>query len=70
MEFSRQEYWSGLFPSLGNLPHPGIEPRPNTLQADSLPSMSHQESPFIYVCIYLYLFIFWPHPTAYRVLVP
>ena len=27
MEFSRQEYWSGLpFPSLGNLPNPGIEP--------------------------------------------
>jgi len=27
MEFSRQEYWSGLlFPSLGHLPHPGIEP--------------------------------------------
>ena len=26
--FSRQEYWSGLpFPSPGNLPHPGIEPR-------------------------------------------
>ena len=28
MEFSRQEYWSGLpFPSLGDLPDPGIEPR-------------------------------------------
>ena len=28
MEFSRQEYWSGLpFPSPGNLPDPGIEPR-------------------------------------------
>ena len=28
MGFSRQEYWSGLpFPSPGNLPHPGIEPR-------------------------------------------
>ena len=28
MEFSRQEYWSGLpFPSLGALPDPGIEPR-------------------------------------------
>ena len=28
MGFSRQEYWSGLpFPSLGDLPHPGIEPR-------------------------------------------
>ena len=27
MEFSRQEYWSGLsFPSPGNLPDPGIEP--------------------------------------------
>ena len=26
--FSRQEYWSGLtFPSPGNLPNPGIEPR-------------------------------------------
>ena len=28
MEFSRQEYWSGLpFPSPGDLPNPGIEPR-------------------------------------------
>ena len=27
MEFSRQEYWSGLpFPTLGYLPNPGIEP--------------------------------------------
>ena len=27
MEFSRQEYWSGLtFPSPGDLPHLGIEP--------------------------------------------
>ena len=29
---SRQEYWSGLpFPSPGNLPNPGIEPRSPTL---------------------------------------
>ena len=28
MEFPRQEYWSGLsFPSPGDLPDPGIEPR-------------------------------------------
>ena len=28
MEFSRQEYWSGLpCPTPGNLPDPGIEPR-------------------------------------------
>ena len=27
MEFSRQEYWSGLpFPSAGDFPNPGIEP--------------------------------------------
>ena len=37
MEFSRQEYWSGLpFPSPGGLPDPGIEPRSPTLQADTL----------------------------------
>ena len=28
MEFSRQEYWSGLpFPPAGDLPDPGVEPR-------------------------------------------
>ena len=36
MEFSRQEYWSGLpFPSPGDLPDPGIKGSP-ALQADSL----------------------------------
>ena len=36
MEFSRQEYWSGLsFPSPGDLPDPGIEPGSPALQADS-----------------------------------
>ena len=35
----QQEYWSGLpFPSPGDLPNPGIEPRSPTLQADTLPS--------------------------------
>ena len=35
MEFSRHEYWSGLpFPSSGNLPNPGIEPRSPALRAD------------------------------------
>ena len=39
MESSRQEYWSGLpFPSPGDLPDPGIEPRSPALQADALPS--------------------------------
>ena len=33
MEFSRQKYWSGQpFPSPGDLPNPGIEPRYPTVQ--------------------------------------
>ena len=42
MEFSRQEYWSGLPCSPpGSLPNPGIEPMYSmspALQADSLPT--------------------------------
>ena len=49
MEFPRPEYWSGQpFPSLGDLPNPGIEPTSPTLQAYSLPSepqgISHNSS--------------------------
>ena len=45
MEFSTQEYWSGLpFPSPGDLPDPGLKPMSPNLQADSL-SLSHQGSP-------------------------
>ena len=37
MGFSRQEYWSGFpFPSLGDLPNPGIELGSPALQADDL----------------------------------
>ena len=39
MGFSKQEYWSVLpFPSPGDLPDPGIEPRSPTMQADTLTS--------------------------------
>ena len=39
MDFSRQEYWNGLpFPSAGDLPDGGFEPRSPALLADSLPS--------------------------------
>ena len=39
MGFSRQAYWSGLpFPSPGELPNPGIEPRSLAFQADSFPA--------------------------------
>ena len=39
MGFSRQEYWSGLpFPSPGDIPNPGIEPRSPALLAAALTS--------------------------------
>ena len=42
MEFSRPEYWSGWpFPSPGDLPNPGIEPRSPKLQVDSLRAEPH-----------------------------
>ena len=48
MRFSRQGYWSGLpFPSAGNLPNPGIEPRCPALQADSLPTELHGKTHYV-----------------------
>ena len=39
LEFSRPKYWSGWpFPSPGDLPNPGIEPKSPALQADSSPA--------------------------------
>ena len=50
MGFLRKEYWSGFpFPSLGDLPNPGIEPMSPgspSLQVNSLP-LGHQGSPFM-----------------------
>ena len=45
MGFPRQKYWSGLpFPSLGDLPDPGTEPKFPALAGGSL-LLSHQGSP-------------------------
>ena len=50
MEFSRQEYWSGLpFPSPGGLPNLGIQPMSPALQADSLLSEPPGKSSFDYI---------------------
>ena len=47
LELSRLEYWSGFpFPSPGDLPNPGTEPRSPALRADSLPA-EPPESPRI-----------------------
>ena len=46
MEFSRQEFWSGLpFPSPRDLPDPGNKPRSPALQ-QILYCLSHQGSPY------------------------
>ena len=45
MEFSRQEYWSGLPCPSGDLSNPGIKPRSPALQVISV--LSHQGSPTI-----------------------
>ena len=48
MEFSRQEYWSGLpFPSPKDPFNPGIEPGSLALRADSLPSEPPHISPLM-----------------------
>ena len=59
------EYWSGLpFPSPGDLPDPGIEPRSPALQADSLPTELQRELLCLFISILLYvLSIETPPPT-------
>ena len=56
MEFSRQEYWSGLpFPSPGDLPNLGIKPGSPTLQADALPS-EPPGKPIVWICHILFIY--------------
>ena len=51
MEFSSQEYWSGLLlPSPGDLPNPGIEPGFPALEADSLLSEPPGKTFFLGTC--------------------
>ena len=52
MGLSRQEYWSGLtFPSPGDHPGPGIEPRSPALQVDSLPSEPLGKPHIVKLCL-------------------
>ena len=68
MEFSRQEYWSGLpFPFPGNLPDPGIEPGFLALQVDSL-----LPEPYENICMFInnnnkYLTAFYISSTVVEV---
>ena len=49
MDFSRQEYWSGLpFSSPGDLPNPGVEPRSPALHEDSSQFEPSGKSTYLY----------------------
>ena len=62
MGFSRQEYWSGLpFPSPGDLPNPGTEPRSPALEADALisePPGKHPPKKSIGLYKFKYIYIY------------
>ena len=56
MGFSRPEYWSGLScPPPGDLPNLGKEPRPPTLQADSLPPEPSGKKTYYYYRMIIYI---------------
>ena len=58
MGFSMQEYWSGLlFPSLGGLPDPGIEPKSPALTSRFF-TTEPPGNPS--VCVYIYKTSFYP----------
>ena len=64
MEFSRQEYWSGLpYPSPGDLPDPGIESSSPVLQADFI-VWATRETPNDFMVCYKYFFYVIAAATA------
>ena len=71
MEYYRLEYWSGKpFPSPGDLPNPGIEPRSPVSQADSL-LIELQGKPlsrYGYVMVILWLLLWLLHQPGERLL--
>ena len=67
--FPRQEYWMGLpFPSLGDLPNPGIEPAAPALAGGFFIAEPPGKHVFCYlnftdcsVSIFTYIINYWPH---------
>ena len=64
MEFSRQEYWSGLpCPPPGDLPDPEIKPGSPALQAGCLLSEPLRK-PYLHVICSLSYDLFYPRVTS------
>ena len=60
--FCRQGYWSGLpFPSPGDIPNPGIEPRSPALQADPVLTELQGKPNKLYIILIIYCV-----PSMYR----
>ena len=67
MEFSRQNYWSGLpFPSPVDLPEPGIKLGSPALQADTY-CLSHQRSPIMLWIILFTIILFTLIPRTMKI---
>ena len=65
MEFSRQEYWSGLpFPSPGDFPEPVIEPASPALSGGFF-TIEPSEKPSLNISYYYYIFSVLAWPLAY-----
>ena len=67
MGFSRQEYWIGLpFPSPGDLPHPGIEPRSPALEAEALSSEPPGKGDLLkeFAIVFITSSIVWPQVNS------
>ena len=65
MECSRQEYWSSLpFPSLGNLPNPGAEPVPPTLEGRFFTAESPGKS-HVYLYTMLSVYGIWTFKSRF-----
>ena len=62
MEFSMQEYWSGLqYPSPGNLPNPEIEP---TSMSNGLAGRFFTTSATWEALLQIYFLVYWNHSFA------
>ena len=74
MGSSRQEYWSGLpFPSPGDLPNPGTDPKSPEMQAYSLPSEppgKPSDDGFSQLYMWLIFFLVGKGREACRIVVP
>ena len=62
MRVSRQEYWSGLlFPSLGDLPDSGIEPKSPmspALAGWPFTTSTYIWQKYLYICLYIRVYIY------------